>query len=342
MEALVKYANEPGRVEIREMPRPRSRPTRCLLRVRAVGICGSDLEMYHHKITFPVNPPVILGHEFSGTVAEVGANVATSSPATGWSARRRPMSAASARECRTRQLQPVPQPPGLRRADQRRRRALVAVRQGILHHVPDNVDLAEAALTEPLCVAYNALVVKSRIRPGDVVVVLGPGPIGLMATQVARVCGASHDHPGRAGARCARGWRSGSEVGATHTVDLGDDDLPAPGARPERRARRRPGGGRRRAVGHGQAGDGGGAPQRPDHQDRLGTAAAGPSLDPLLAKAVTFQGVFSHTWDTWERALRLAATGQVNLARPDQPSRAVAATGRPPLTRWKAARRSRR
>ena len=61
----------------------------------------------------------------------------------------------------------------------------------MLHHVPANVDLAEAALTEPLCVAYNALVVKSRIRPGDVVVVLGPGPIGLMATQVARVCGAS-------------------------------------------------------------------------------------------------------------------------------------------------------
>ena len=44
-------------------------------------------------------------------------------------------------------------------------------------------DLAEAALTEPLCVAYNALVVKSRIRPGDIVEVLGPGPIGLMATR---------------------------------------------------------------------------------------------------------------------------------------------------------------
>jgi len=53
-------------------------------------------------------------------------------------------------------------------------------------------ELAEAALTEPLCVAYNALVVKSRIRPGDTVVVLGPGPIGLMATQIARVAGAAH------------------------------------------------------------------------------------------------------------------------------------------------------
>src|SRR6185436_1312868 len=44
-----------------------------------------------------------------------------------------------------------------------------------------------------------------------------------------------------------------------------------------------------------------------------GPQPLGISLDPLLAKAITLQGVFSHTWDTWERALRLEATGQVNL-----------------------------
>lgn len=57
MEALVKYTNEPGRVEIREMPPPEMSPDQVLLRVCAVGICGSDLEMYHHTITFPVRPP---------------------------------------------------------------------------------------------------------------------------------------------------------------------------------------------------------------------------------------------------------------------------------------------
>ena len=80
MQALVKYANEPGKVELRDMPRPTITRDQVLLRVRAVGICGSDLEMYHHKITFPVNPPVILGHEFSGTVEEVGADVTDFAP----------------------------------------------------------------------------------------------------------------------------------------------------------------------------------------------------------------------------------------------------------------------
>src|SRR5881394_3520993 len=75
LEALVKYDNIPGCVEIREMPAPEIAPDQVLLRVHAVGICGSDLEMYHHKVTFEVSPPVILGHEFSGTVAEVGASV---------------------------------------------------------------------------------------------------------------------------------------------------------------------------------------------------------------------------------------------------------------------------
>jgi alcohol dehydrogenase/L-iditol 2-dehydrogenase len=53
------------------------------------------------------------------------------------------------------------------------------------------------------------------------------------------------------------------------------------------------------------------------------------SIDPLLAKAVTLQGVFSHTWDTWERALRLQAAGQVNMR--DLISHRV------PLNQWKAA-----
>jgi len=53
------------------------------------------------------------------------------------------------------------------------------------------------------------------------------------------------------------------------------------------------------------------------------------SLDPLLSKAITLQGVFSHTWDTWERALRLQAAGQVNLHS--------MISHRVPLEEWKTA-----
>src|SRR5258706_2661353 len=74
-------------------------------------------------------------------------------------------------------------------------------------------------MTEPCCVGYNAVVVKSRVRPGDLVVVLGPGPIGLIAAEMARISGAgtlivagmSQDAPRLAAARA---------LGGTHAVDL--------------------------------------------------------------------------------------------------------------------------
>ncbi len=328
MEALVKYANEPGRVEIREMPEPEITPDQVLLRVRAVGICGSDLEMYHHKITFPVRPPVILGHEFSGTVEAVGADVGDFRPGDRVVSETAAYICGKCAECRTGNYNQCPNRLGFGVLINGADAPLVAVRQGALHHVPDSVDLAEAALTEPLCVAYNALVVKSRIRPGDVVVVLGPGPIGLMATQVARVCGASTIILAGLNRDSAR-MRIGQEVGATHIVDLTTDDLPRLVAELS--------GGRGADLVVDAAGPSATVKLAMEIVRRNGQItkiAWGPkpldlSLDPLLAKAVTLQGVFSHTWDTWERALRLEATGQVNL-------RALI-SHRVPLREWKTA-----
>jgi L-iditol 2-dehydrogenase len=328
MEALVKYDNRPECVEIRDMPEPQITPDQVLLKVEAVGICGSDLEMYHHLISFPVKPPVILGHEFSGTVVEVGANVSKFKPGDRVVSETAAYVCGECAECRTGNYNLCPNRLGFGVLINGADAPYVAVRQGILHHVPDNVDLAEAALTEPLCVAYNALVVKSRIRPGDVVVVLGPGPIGLMATQVARVCGAStiilaglsRDKPR---------MQIGGKVGATHIVGLATEDLPE----------------LVRELTAGRGADlvvdaAGPAPavkmamEIVRRNGQITKIAWGPkplelSLDPLLAKAVTFQGVFSHTWDTWERALRLESTGQVNLR--DMISHRV------PLREWKVA-----
>src|ERR1041385_6188969 len=66
----------------------------------------------------------------------------------------------------------------------------VRVPARILHRVPDNLTLEKAALTEPCSVAYNATAINSQIHPGDRVVVLGPGPIGILCAAIARLCGA--------------------------------------------------------------------------------------------------------------------------------------------------------
>lgn len=313
MQALVKYANTPGAVEIREMPQPEITADQVLLRVQAVGICGSDLEMYHHKITFPVKPPVILGHEFSGTVVEVGAAVRDFRPGDRVVSETAAYICGKCAECRTGNYNECPHRLGFGILINGADAPFVAVREGALHRVPDTVDLTAAALTEPLCVAYNALVVKSRIRPADVVVVLGPGPIGLMAVQIARVAGASIIVlAGRN--RDSLRMQIGQAVGATHLVDLRHDDLGA--------LVRDLSGGRGADLVVDAAGPSATVKLALDAVRRNGQItkiAWGPppldlSLDPLLAKAVTFQGVFSHTWDTWERALRLQATGQVQCA----------------------------
>ena len=70
MEAVVKYAKGSGNVGLREMPQPIPREDQVLLEIACCGICGTDLHVYHD--TFKNYPPVILGHEFSGKVVEVG------------------------------------------------------------------------------------------------------------------------------------------------------------------------------------------------------------------------------------------------------------------------------
>src|SRR5208282_1845677 len=68
--------------------------------------------------------------------------------------------------------------------------SFVKVPARCLHHVPVSLALEVAALTEPCCVAYNAVCGNSHVRPGDTVVVIGPGPIGLLCASVAKLSGA--------------------------------------------------------------------------------------------------------------------------------------------------------
>jgi len=75
MKAVVKYGQEDGMVELREVDVPKIGPDDVLLEVKAAGICGSDIEMWRHHFTYKVNTPVIQGHEFCGVIVEVGERV---------------------------------------------------------------------------------------------------------------------------------------------------------------------------------------------------------------------------------------------------------------------------
>src|SRR5437868_10389756 len=73
--AVVNFAPEKGSVEVREISEPTIGEEDVLLQVAAVGVCGSDLHQWTSDHSWPVNYPVVLGHEFAGTIARLGSNV---------------------------------------------------------------------------------------------------------------------------------------------------------------------------------------------------------------------------------------------------------------------------
>ena len=188
--AVVNFAPEKGSVEVRELPTPEIGPSDVLLEVANVGVCGSDLHQWTADHSWPVNYPVVLGHEFGGVIAEVGRDV------TAWKKGDRVVSETAAvidpDSPMTRR--------GLYNLDPSRKgfgygvhgamTRFVRVPSRILHHIPDELPFERACLTEPCCVAYSAVVRNARVEPGDRVVVLGPGTIGILSAAVARLCGA--------------------------------------------------------------------------------------------------------------------------------------------------------
>src|SRR5947209_8554328 len=190
MPALVNFAREPLSVEFRDVPIPKIGDREILLRTGAVSVCGSDLHQWRGSHSWPVNYPCILGHEFAGTVERVGSQVSKFKPGD------RVVSETAAVIDEASPLSRA----GLYNLDPARKgfgygvngamTQYVRVPERCLHRIPDSLSFEKAALTEPCCVAYNAVCVNGRVRPGDDVLVLGPGPIGLLCAHMAKLSGA--------------------------------------------------------------------------------------------------------------------------------------------------------
>jgi L-iditol 2-dehydrogenase len=188
MKALVKFKKGVGFVELREVPRPSVAQNEVLIRVRAVGICGTDIHIYHDE--YPYYPPVTLGHEFSGEVVEVGEEVCGWKPGDRVVAEPHTRACGVCRYCRTGNPQICPHKRSIGWGIDGAFAEYLAMPAWLLHRIPDNVSFEEAALTEPTAIVTSAVNVATGVEVGDIVVVLGAGPIGLLAAQVAKVSGA--------------------------------------------------------------------------------------------------------------------------------------------------------
>jgi L-iditol 2-dehydrogenase len=222
MKALVKYAEGPGNLELRDVPVPVPAAGEVLVRVDTCGICGTDLKIRDGH--FPCTPPVIVGHEFSGTVAETGAGV------TGWKTGDRVVAeqhvghCGSCEYCLTgrRQFCPSKRSPGY--YSDGAFTGYIAVEASLLHRVPENVNLERAALAEPMAVAAYAILGKAGVRPGEFVVILGTGPIALLALQMVRAAGAARVVTTGLDADEALRFDAARRFGADGTVNVQKED----------------------------------------------------------------------------------------------------------------------
>jgi len=183
MQALVKYAPGPGNVDLQDMPEPICAPDQVVLEVACCGICGTDLHVYHD--TFKNYPPVILGHEFAGRVVETGAEVRKVRPGDVFSVLgATAVTCGACRYCRRGEFMFCRSRRGMGHGVNGAFTRYAAARPDQLYAVPEGVPLEEAALVEPLAAAVHAVGDVGRFQLGDVALVSGPGPIGLLVLKL--------------------------------------------------------------------------------------------------------------------------------------------------------------
>jgi len=325
MEALVKTQEGRGYLGIQDVEAPTMGDNDVMIRVRAAGICGTDLHIRAGK--FHCIPPVVIGHEFSGEIVEMGPSV------QGWQVGDRVVAephrggCGTCRYCLTGQVEVCSNKRAIGYKVDGCFTPFLPLPTFSLHKIPDNVSYDQAALTEPLAVVIKAVLERSRVEPEDLVVVQGCGPIGLLAAAAAKA----------GGARCVvitgtqrdedLRLRVAKEIGIDHAVNVEREDL----LQMVRDLTR--GLGADLVV---EASGAESAIRQAFELVRIDGRIAGLGLtgkdqislnwDMTIKKAVHLTCSYSSTWTSWERAVSMISLGKV-LVDP-------LITAKFPLTEW--------
>lgn len=291
-------------LSVQEVPTPSYADDEVLVEVAAVGVCGSDTHYYRHGRIgdFVVREPLILGHELSGRIVAVGADVPESR--IGERVAIEPQKPCRrCRECRAGRYNLCPHmefyatPP----VDGAFARYCV-IRTEYAHRIPDTMSDEAAALLEPLSVAIHTMR-KAGVTPGSSILIAGAGPIGIICAQTARAFGAAEiivsDLVAERRERALR-------YGATRVLDPRETDIATAG------------------LDVGAFVDASGAPSAV----ASGIRAVGPAGTAVLVGLgssemvlpvehiqnyeITVTGIFRYT-DTWPAAIHLVSSGQVDL-----------------------------
>ena len=291
-------------IGVEQVPVPSVADDEVLVQVAAVGVCGSDTHYYRHGRIggFVVEAPLILGHECSGTIVAVGADVPGSR--IGERVAIEPQrNCRRCRECRAGRYNLCPDmefyatPPVDGAFAQ-----YAAIRTEFAHRIPDSISDEAAALLEPLSVAISAMR-KAGIVPGSSVLIAGAGPIGIICAQAAKAFGASEvivtDLVPERRERAL-------QYGATRVVDPVQVDVAEAGLDVNAFID---------ATGSPRAVVSGIKAVRPAGAAvlvGLGASEMTLPIEHIQNLEITVTGIFRYT-DTWPAAIHLVARGQVDL-----------------------------
>ena len=306
MKALMKWESGAGHVALRETERPVPGPDKVLIRVAAAGICGTDIKIWHG--TTWSNPPVILGHEYSGVVVELGRNVTGLQPGDRVVSETAQVVCGKCAYCRSGRELMCDRRLSIGYGVNGAMAEYIAVRQAIVHKIPDSLDFDKAALCEPFAVALHGLLDHTALTAADRVLVMGPGAIGQLVAQAARSCGAKTVLVGlpQDQERLDAARRAGIDVTLTRLTDEAVQELTGgrgfdvavdcTGAEPAIRQAMK-------------------AVKKTGTFIQIGLTKPELTIDYslLTAKELQIVGTFGHQYHNWEMAIDLMASGKVQV-----------------------------
>ena len=324
MKAVVKTSKGVGNVEVRDVPEPKPKPEEVKVEVKAAAICGTDIHIYYDEY---VNcPPLVLGHEMAGIVVEVGNKVTMFKKDDRVTSETFKFTCGHCRFCQKGLIGLCPERLSMGVHVDGAFAKYLLQREESLHRLPDNIDFCAGSLCEPTAAAVRAVYERATISPGDVVMVSGPGPIGLLCLQASKaigatvvLCGAGQD-----GNRLSLGKDLGADFVInveTDSLDLLKDITDGLGADVVIEC-----GGTKASLDQCIR-----AARKGAQLVQVGLFGHGVevNIDQTVIKELTVLPSFTYRHRTWERVIKLLADGKLKTA--------PLISGQFPLTEWEKA-----
>lgn len=187
MKALIKKGLGSENIGLDDIKSPIIKENQLKVKVHATGICGTDVHIVEDE--YPADYPVVLGHEYSGYVEEVGGNITNFKKGDRVVSHTAAVTCGECYYCKHGLLMLCTDRKSIGSGVNGAFAEYVAIPAELAYKVPENISMDEAALSEPLACIVRSVIERASVKAGDNVIVSGPGTIGLLTLQVAQASG---------------------------------------------------------------------------------------------------------------------------------------------------------